>query len=250
MNKITLLFLFLSFAGIVHAQDDRRLLKGKVVAELVALEDIYVINRQTENTAMTEKGGYFSIMAKPGDTLMFSAMQIKGKLVPVSGENFSEALFFVKLEPMVHALDEVKIIRYDNINAVALGIIPQGQKKYTPAERRLKTASDGANQIGLSTVVAVDPLLNLLSGRTAMLKKEVDVEKKELLMKKIEDLFEEKFFVEQLKIPVLYVKGFWYFLVENDRLVAAINAKNRTMASFLMAELAVKYNDTIAADAK
>jgi hypothetical protein len=41
----------------------------------------------------------------------------------------------------MNQLDEVVIRRYNNINAVSLGIIPN-QKSYTPAERKLRTAGD------------------------------------------------------------------------------------------------------------
>jgi hypothetical protein len=42
----------------------------------------------------------------------------------------------------MNQLDEVVIRRYNNINAVSLGIIPANQKSYTPAERKLRTAGD------------------------------------------------------------------------------------------------------------
>jgi hypothetical protein len=42
-------------------------------------------------------------------------------------------------------------------------------KKYTPAERKLYTATSGGG---------IDGLLNTISGRKAMLKKEIIVEKK------------------------------------------------------------------------
>lgn len=250
MNKMVFsFFIFWCVSNSWAQEETRKILKGKVTSEVPDLEGIYVVNRQTESVALTEKGGYFSIMAKEGDTLMFSAIQIKGKQIGIGKTDFGNELLFVKLEPLVHALDEVKIIRYDNINAVALGIIPKGQKSYTPAERKLKTATSLQGTPGVSAAVAVDPLLNWMSGRTAMLRKEVEVEKKEFLLKRIEELFEAKFFTDQLKIPALYVKGFQYFLVENPSLVAALNSKNKTMASFIMAGLAVKYNDTIACDA-
>ena len=41
----------------------------------------------------------------------------------------------------MHQLEEVIVKRYDNINAESLGIISQGQKKYTAAERKLETAT-------------------------------------------------------------------------------------------------------------
>jgi hypothetical protein len=42
-------------------------------------------------------------------------------------------------------LEEVTIIDYKKISAVSLGTTSKGVKKYTPAERRLYTATGGGN---------------------------------------------------------------------------------------------------------
>ncbi len=210
-------------------------MKGKVVSNAVDLEGIYIINLKTEASTASGNGGYFEIRAMIGDTLMFSAVQIKGKKVVVKESDFQETLFFVKLEGMINQLEEVKIIKYNNINAVALGIIPKGQKTYTPAERKLYTATTG------SGILPIDPIINWLSGRTAMLKNEIEVEKKEFLLRKIEDLFETSFFTDKLKIPTENVKAFYYYIVEDSKFVEAMNNKNKTMATFVLGDLAVEY---------
>jgi hypothetical protein len=242
---IALLVLF--FAPEAWAQENmRKELKGKITSDISGLEDIYVVNRQTEKFTATGAGGYFSIAAQPGDTLMFSSIQFKGKQVVLQPQDFGAELFFVRLEAMIHPLDEVKISRYNEINAVTLGIIPANQKKFTPAERKLAAADGSRNQYGTNTQISFDGILNGISGKTAMLRKEVEIERKETIMKRIEDLFEEKFFTDQLKIPAIYVKGFLYYIVENNRFTAALDGKNKTMLSFALAELAVKYKDSIA----
>ena len=78
-----------------------------------------------------------------------------------------------------------------------------------------------------------------------MLKRNVEVEKKERWIQQIENLFEEDYFTEKLHIPIDYVKGFQYFAVENPSFVKSLTAKNKAMATFLMGELAVKYIETI-----
>ena len=238
--KAFILF-FIAFA--VPAQSQTlKVLKGKVVANSNDLEGIYIINTKSDFSTLTENGGYFSIPAKEGDTLMFSAVQFKGLKVVVKKTDFDATLFFVKMEIIMRQLDEVKINEYKNINAVSLGIISPYTKHYTPAERKLRTANgSGVNQFGTSTVVSFDAILNSFSGRTTMLKKEVLVERKEFLLKKINDLFEEKYFVETLKIPKEYVNGFQYYLVENSEFAAAINDKNKIKATFVMNKLAVDY---------
>jgi len=220
-------------------------LKGKVMADNPDLEGIYIVNLKSEKSTLTERGGYFTINATVGDTLLFSAVQFKGIKLALREADFQKELLFVRLESLVRILDEVKINEYKNINAISLGIISAKTKQYTPAERKLNTASNPYASLGAGTSVGasagLDPVLNWLSGRTAMLKKEVEVEKKEFLLQKIDNLFDEKYFIETLKIPEDYIKGFQYYIVEDANFVDSINKKNKTMATFIMNELAVKY---------
>lgn len=215
---------------------------GKVNADMTNLEGIYVINLKTENASITDNQGYFSIKASVGDTLLLSAVQFKSTKVALTPEHLQTNVFFVKMKPIMNELKEVVVRRYPNISAEALAIIPNGIKKYTPAERKLATASSGRlNPLGL------DPLLNYFSGRTAMLKKELEVEKKEGYMVQLENLFDKNHYVNTLHIPSDYVKGFLYYAVENPKFTKVLITKNRTSIEFLMSELAVQYIETIAA---
>lgn len=227
--------LFFSSISIWAQNPMAKIVKGKVVSSAMDLEGIYIVNLKTEVSTATENGGYFEIQAKIGDTLMFSAVQIKGKKVVLKENDFKDELFFVRLEGMINQLEEVKIIKYNNINAVALGIIPKGQKTYTPAERKLYTATTGGG------ILPIDPILNWMSGRTAMLKKEIEVEKKEVLIGQIDNFFETSFFTDKLNIPKEYVKAFYYYIVEDRKFVNAMNDKNKTMATFVLGDLAVEY---------
>jgi hypothetical protein len=240
--KFSLFFLFVLAFAQGQTASVSKVINGKVTASYNDLESIYLINLKTEKSTLTEKGGYFSIHANVGDTLLFSSVQFKALKVALKESDFTSNLFFVKMEPIVRFLDEVKINEFKNINAVSLGIISPFTKHYTPAERKLYTATGGGkNQIGLDTKISTDAILNAISGRTAMLKKEVEVEKKETLMDKIDGWYETKYFTQTLKIPKDYVKGFEYFIVEDAKFAEAMKSKNKTMATFIMNELAVRY---------
>lgn len=230
--------------------EDRTVLNGRITANSADLEGVYVINAQTEVMAATNDLGAFSILAKPGDELVFSSIQFKENRVLLQPENFCDVTFSVRLNVIMHQLQEVVVRNYNGINAVALGIIPSGQKTYTEAERKLHTATDLDAHVGLGGSVSVDPLLNFFSGRTAMLKKEVAVEKKEFFMKLLERMFSLDHFIDRLKIPAEYVKGFEYYAVENDKFTVILNSKNRTSTEFLLGELAVKYKEIIARENK
>lgn len=246
MARLYKSFFILIFAATsMMAQDNtKKVLKGKVIANSNDLEGIYILNLKSDASSLTENGGYFSIPAKEGDTLMFSAVQLQGLKLVVKKTDFDAALFFVKMEVLLRQLDEVTISQYKNINAVSLGILSKPAKKYTPAERKLRTAGELHWYSPLLIPVggmSVDGMINSISGRTAMLRKEVLVERKEFLLKKINDLFEEKYFIETLKIPREYVIGFKYYLIEDAAFQIAINEKNKTKATFNMNRLAFSY---------
>lgn len=239
MRKQLLFFLLLA-TSVLWSQD-KMVLKGKIIANVRDLEGVQVINVSATEYVTTTNGGYFSIMAKVGDTLQFSAIQLVGKRLSLKQEDFGENLFFVRLEQQVNKLNELVIKEYSHINSESLGLVKKSQKKFTPAERKLNTASNPYATVGLGGSAGLDPVLNWISGRTAMLKKEVDVEKKERLQNYLKNLFEEEYYVSHFKIPSEYVYGFLVYASENVRLMSAIASKNKILTLFLLGELAVEY---------
>lgn len=224
----------------ILAQNDFEL-KGKVVSESNNLEGINVINQTKSIGTATSRGGYFTIRASVNDTVIFSAVNLKGYLHIVSEEDIQKELLFIPMESMLTELEEITLTKYQNITPEALGIIPKGMKKYTPAERKLKQATGKDNVYGLSSSVSFDAILNGISGRTKMLKKELEVEKKEILMQQVKYDFDEEYIVSRLKIPNDYVEGFYYYIVDEVRFLRPYKAKNKTMTEFVLSELASKY---------
>jgi hypothetical protein len=235
LNNYFFTALFVTFFSVGFAQ--RTELKGKVRAYTNDLEGIYIINLNSNTSTTTQSGGYFKILVQENDTLQFSAVHLEAKKVIVKYTDVQSELFFVNMELASYNLKEV-IVNNNDINAVSMGILSKPAKKYTPAERRLYTATGGGNTYGLNTKVSFDGILNAMSGRTTMLKKEVAVERKEYTLRKINEWFEEDFYTEQLKIPADY-------LAENIHFENAVKSKNKTLATFIMGEIAASYLEVI-----
>jgi len=250
MLKIVYLFLVFAVTNVFAQQQSPKQLNGKVTADAAVIEGVYVLNIKTDKVTITSQNGDFNIQAAVGDTLLFRAAQFNQTKMKLTAKDFEQGILLVKMIPTINELREV-VVRND-INATALGIIPKGQKSYSPAERKLYTASDLNASATAGTMmggsVSADPLLNWISGRTKMLKKEVEVEKKEFYIRQLENLFTIDYFVHKLKIPSEYVKGFEYYSVENEQFVAVLKSKNVTMAGFLLGELAFKYKQIIASE--
>ncbi|WP_298155373.1 carboxypeptidase-like regulatory domain-containing protein [Flavobacterium sp.] len=247
------LFLLLSLLALlpsVAQENALKNIKGKVYSDFSNLSDINVINLRSEKYAVTNHDGYFTIQVKEGDTLLFTAVNVHPKKAAIGCEDFESEKMYVKLQSVVNQLKEVVIVNYKNINAVALGIIPADQKKFTPGERRLNTATRLDAQIGLDTKFSLDPLLNAISGRTAMLKKALETEEKETWLQRVIDLYNDDFLINTLKIPIDYVKGFQYFIIENKSFLNTLALNNKSMSDFLLGQLATKFIENIANEKK
>ena len=231
-KKLCLFFVLVSIQAILAQESGRTVLNGKIFSNNTELEGVYVINLKTEKSTITEKDGLFSIPATSGDTLLFSSVQLKEIRIVLESKDFQANPFLVKMESNITQLKEVIVKRYDKINAVDLGISPSGILHRTQAERRLYSAKS-------TPVIA---LINSISGRTAMLKKELVVEGKLSLINQIDAMFEEDYFKKTLKIPKEYVNGFKYYVVENERFTTVLKSKNKTQIEFAMVALAEKYN--------
>ncbi|MCA0349125.1 MAG: hypothetical protein R2805_05725 [Flavobacterium sp.] len=243
--KFKLLCLTLLYSCFALAQNDELVfLKGKIVSEIKELNEILVLNSRSESTTTTDFKGDFSLFAKVGDTLNFSGLQVVSKNIVLTKNDISKTLFAVTLQPKVFELNEVKVNEYPEINAVSLGILPKAPKKYTPAERKLSAAGVFKWYSPLLIPfggMSVDGLLNSISGRTAMLKKELEIERKEMLKKKLENYFEEDYFTNTLKIPAENIDGFLYYAVDDEKLVKLASENNKSLLQFYLGEIATKY---------
>ncbi len=234
-------YIFILFVSqIVMSQNDT-ILKGKIIVETNDNDGITIVNISNKTNTISGKGGYFKIRAKLNDTILFSAIHLVGKKHVVTKKDFGKDLLFIRLEIYTRHIKEIMVTNSDDITAESLGLVPKGQKKYTPAERRVKTAGDWSGTGIDGALFSLDPLLNSISGRTKQLKAELEVERKEFLQTKIYTNFDADFIMNQLHIPEDYVEGFVFYIVEDAELKEAIKAKNKTLITFRMSALAVDY---------
>ena len=238
--KNYLQILFLLLFQFVASQNDS-IIKGKIIVETNDNDGITIVNISNKTNTISGNGGYFKIKAKLNDTIMFSAIHLVGKKHIVTKKDFGKDLLFIKLEIYTRHIKEIMVTNADDINAESLGLVPKGQKRYTPAERRVKTAGDWSGTGIDGALLSLDPLFNAISGRTKQLKAELEVERKEFLQSKINANFDSEFIMNQLHIPEEYVEGYVFYIVEDAELKAAAKAKNKTLINFRMSALAVDY---------
>lgn len=230
--NLIVLFVFLGQCQLLTAQINiEKTITGTVISDAAKLEGISVINCMNKMMAVTDKYGCFSIQAKEGDILNFSGIDYKYLKRYVYRNDYKLGSMEVDMVFNSVELEEVVINKYANITAENLGIIPSGIVRLTPQERKLYSSSGG-----------VLGLFSLISGEREMLKKNVEIEKKEILLKKLEYMFADKYYIKTLKIPEELIKGFQYFCVEDSKFVTSLNGKNKSMCMFLLTDLASIYN--------
>jgi hypothetical protein len=231
-NSLIVLFVFFFQCQLLKAQRNvEKIIIGTVVVDSIKLEGISVINCMNKMMAVSDKYGCFVIQAKEGDILNFSGIDYKYLKRYVYRQEYKDATMVVDMVFNSVELEEVVVNKYPNITAEKLGIISSNQVKLTPQERRLYSNSGGI--MGLYTAI---------SGERHFLKMNVEFEKKESLLRKMEFMFLDTYYTKTLKIPVELIKGFQYYCVEDYKFVESLGKKNKTMTMFLMTNLALVYN--------
>ena len=239
--KITLQLVLFFLVQVTFGQTEKiQEIRGKISADSVLVDRVNVVNLNTEKATVSDAKGFFVLPVKIGDIIVFTAVNLETLRKKIDLQDLSKEFIAIQMIPKSIILKEV-VVNESSITAESLGIIPYGQKKYTPAERKLYTATSGGG---------IDGLLNAISGRKAMLKKEIAVEKKEQLLARIDVLFEDKYYTETLKIPSEYIKGFQYYCVDDVPFANALSTKNKTLVMFLIVKLAETYNEIIAVENK
>lgn len=108
MKKL-LLVLVVLFPVLMFAQEGRKLLRGKVVADSLKVEYITVLNKNTNIKAITNDNGLFTIYAQPADTLYFSSLTFRPAMLILVDNHFTDERLTIKLDLDVTMLDEVII---------------------------------------------------------------------------------------------------------------------------------------------
>lgn len=234
-SKLLNIFIFL--VTITAFSQERQTIPGKVMSGDNGVAGVFVINKTAGTEVKTDYKGNFDLTAKIGDKIIVYSTRTIVREFTLNADSFKASPYVISVNYKATEIDEVVINKYNNVDAESLGIVPKGQKRRTVAERRLYTAGT----FTLGTAVALDPIINAITGRTKMLKKTLETEKKEGSIGILQGLYTNDEITTNYNIPQEQVGGFIYYLAENKEFAAALKSKNKTYLDFLMAELSKKY---------
>jgi len=82
----------------------RKTIHGKVVNDSIAVESGLVFNLSAKTGAVLDKKGFFSVLAKVNDTLVFSSLGFKSKKVVLTQTDINSSFYSIKLNALANEL--------------------------------------------------------------------------------------------------------------------------------------------------
>jgi hypothetical protein len=206
-----LLFLILLFITYISfGQTKRVTIHGTILSDSISLENIHVINKNSQKGTITNKYGEFKIPAKENDTLIFSAIQFEYKEHIVSTKELNLKKIVLKLAPKINSLEEVIVNNHDlsgflkndlentklknQVDEYSLNLPNVGKAPVTEVDfinRKINYYSKGGS---------LDKLYGWVSGKKKELKKLRSLEADSLILLKIRELVTDKYLTETLNI--------------------------------------------------
>lgn len=247
---LTLFFQIVFVCSTKGQQQKELIISGQTILNGKGIEGVFVKNERSNETTNSDTDGRFSIKCQLGDVLHFSSINTETIRKKITIKEHQSNNLMITMTSKTIDLNEV-IINNNTITAEKIGIISENQKKYTPAERRLKTAGDFKPTHLLSLLGGsspLDPIINKISGRTKRLKKELEIEKKENLLNQLKSRYNDDFYITTLKISKIYINAFRYFCIENQFLVSYLTSGNKQLLELSMSELAVTFKNNISSE--
>ncbi|MEX0313781.1 MAG: carboxypeptidase-like regulatory domain-containing protein [Allomuricauda sp.] len=218
-------------------------LKGRVYSVNKDVVGVVVQNINSTKAVITDVNGNFSIPVRLNDTLVFSAVQFKRKVLPIGSELFNSRFISVPLEEFVNQLDEVVVRPYNlsgdlnqdldglqlekDVSAEALGLPNAHAKIPTQSERKLYEATAGKFNVGMILNPPIGALINEITGRSKMLRNRVKVDKTYARTQRVQGFYVDSLFVATLKIPFEKIDDFMYFCEVDDEFQTVVDSKDK-----------------------
>jgi len=111
-NKITLFFVLIITQISFSQAIERKVLRGKIVADSIEVENLTVYNITSNKGAITDIDGKFSINARPTDTLFVQGVSFESKKYILTQKDFWLPILEIKLHIKVTELNEIVVTPY------------------------------------------------------------------------------------------------------------------------------------------
>lgn len=201
-NQLFLFFLFIYV--FTYSQKQQKVITGKIFLDGESIADVHIVNKNSNLGTNSNNIGLFEIPVVIGDTLAFSHINLKDKIIAITKEVFETEILKINLDSKTYQLEEITIgkpksIFYvdpdimpaPNVNAKTLKL-PYANTHSKKDYKILKFKSGG--------VVNLDNFINLLNGNTKRRKELLKITSEDKILNKIRKHYTDDFFITDLSI--------------------------------------------------
>jgi len=201
-------FILISVFGF---SQEREMLRGKVMYKNIAVPNENVINATTEEVTSTDNNGEFEIIAGKGDILAFSAVNYKFKTVSVTEEILNNNRLVVEVNEKVTELDEVVVTPEDRERFIDLR-----EEEFKRTDYEIDESTQVINTALPESVRGMEHGINFVNIFRAIFKsqkeEETQIEKRIKVSQVLRQVYDDEFFVMDLKIPQDKIDDFLFYV--------------------------------------
>jgi len=150
----------------------------------------------------------------------------------LTAKDVKESPLVIVVEAASYMLEEVVVDAGPKINAVTLGLIPEDMKMPNRTERR--EYAENTDVVG--SVITAFSRNKKINGR--LLK---EAEENVRTLEFLENLFDDSFYKETLKIEDAFIEGFKYYAAGSKKLTAVLYSGKTELIQVALIELSQEY---------
>jgi len=211
--------LFLLSTIHMNSQSDRIIFHGIIFNDSLAIDNVNIVNKNTNKGTVSNRAGKFQISVKENDILQFSNIQYQTKKIKVNKTHIQKKVIEIYLIQKTNELQEVVVHNM----AKSLGLPNADKEPLQPTERKINYYNKGG---------MIDKLYGFVSGDSKKLKilqKHLEEDERELNneldVKMIRAYFKDEFFINTLQVSKGQIDGLIAYCLskgivnafENDR---------------------------------
>ncbi|MDP5231483.1 MAG: carboxypeptidase-like regulatory domain-containing protein [Cellulophaga sp.] len=212
MKKQLIALFFILFISIGYSQEEQRsLLRGKVMYRSSNVQNENVINVNTEMGVITNADGEFAINVKVGDELTFMALTYEIKRVVITPEILKNNRLVVEVTEKVTELEEVVVgpeneeafikLKNEEFKAFDYGIDETTRVENIALSQTERGMQNGLNFINIFKAIKKGLSNDDETGTTPKLK----------LSDVLRQVYDDEFFVKDLQLPQDKINEFLFY---------------------------------------
>lgn len=236
---------------LAQGQENRILISGRVKNDTIPIENVHIINKNSQKGSITNHLGQFKITVTDKDTLMISDIQYENKIIVVNQDHLLTKYLEINLLELTNELDEVLVQQFDDMSE-ELGLPNAGKKPLNKLERNLNHYSQKSTPIVILEALlfkpgGIDDIYNIISGNRkqdrklkALIEEDQRTAQNQEYVKKIKEHFQEDFFISSVKIEQEHINNYIYYclpqgigaLYDKGRLIEVIDIFLKSKESY------------------